>query len=129
MDLLKRENWWIWLIIYIFGQGVGIYVLAALLQVYSKDAWYAKWQNWLIGVLCCIFPAFIMFTVFTIQITVETAKKLEVPGYEIYGSVYIWILGLIIPIFGWIAIAVMNIYLQIYILVSLYRGNGEQYIG
>lgn len=128
MDLLKRENWWIWLIIYLFGQGVGIYILAALLKVYDKNAWYAKWEYWLVGVLCCFFPALIMFSVFTIQITVETAKKLDVAGSEIYGSAYIWILGLIIPIIGWIALGVMSLYLTINTLIALYRGNAEQYI-
>lgn len=128
MDLLKRENWWIWLIIYLFGQGIGIFVLAALLNVYNKDAWYAKWPYWLAGALCCIFPAFIMLSIFCIQLTVQTAKKLEVPGQEIYGAVYIWILCLIVPILGWIALGVMQLYLNIYILVSLYRGNGEKYI-
>lgn len=128
MDLLKKENWWVWLIIYIFGQGVGIYVLAGLLQVYSKDNWYAKWQYWLAGVLCCFFPAAIMLLVFTIQITIETAKKLEVPGSEVYGAPYVWLLCLIVPIFGWIAFAVMKFYLDVYILISLYRGVGEQYI-
>ncbi|MCI8444797.1 MAG: hypothetical protein HFG15_00005 [Bacilli bacterium] len=128
MDLLKRENWWIWLIIYLFGQGVGIYILAALLKVYDKNAWYAKWEYWLVGVLCCFFPALIMFSVFSIQITVETAKKLDVAGSEIYGSAYIWILGLIIPIIGWIALGVMSLYLTINTLIALYRGNAEQYI-
>lgn len=128
MDLLKRENWWIWLIINVFGQGVGIYILAAFVKAYDKDAWYAKWQYWLIGALCCFFPVAIMFAIFTIQIAVQTAKKLEVPGSEPHGAAYVWILCIIVPIFGWIALAIMQLYLHIYILVSLYRGNGEQYI-
>lgn len=128
MDLLKRENWWVWLIIYLFGQGVGIYILAALLKVYDKNAWYAKWEYWLVGVLCCLVPALIMFSVFSIQITVGVAKKLNIPGSEIYGSAYIWILGLIIPIIGWIGLGVMSIYLTINTLIALYRGNAEQYI-
>lgn len=128
MDLLKKENWWLWLLIWLFGQGVGIYILAAFLKVYDKEAWYAKWQYWLVGALCCIFPVFIMLSIFTIQITVETAKKLDVPGSEVYGNVYLWILAIIIPIIGWIFLGVMSLYLQISTIIALYRGNGEKYM-
>lgn len=128
MDLLKKENWWIWLIIYLFGQGVGIYILAALLKVYDKEAWYCKWQYWLIGILCCIFPAIIMFSIFTIQISMQTAKKLDIPGSEIYTNPYVWIVGLIIPIIGWICLAVISTYISIFTLVALFQGNAEKYI-
>ncbi len=129
MELLKKEYWWVWLLFEVFGQGVGIYILAAFVHAYDKNAWYTKWQYWLIGCLLLFIPALIMFIVFTIQITVNTAKKLDVPGYEIYTSPYIWILCLIIPVIGWIVFSILNIYLTIYILVALYRGNGEKYIG
>lgn len=128
MDLLRKENWWIWLIIYLFGQGVGVFLLAYFLKIFDKNKWYAKWQNWLIAGLCCIFPIFIMLAVFTIQLRIETAKKLDVPGSEIYGSVYTWILCLVIPIFGWIAISIMSVYVDIATIIALYRGNGEKYL-
>lgn len=128
MSLLERKNWWLWLIIYLFGQGVGIYLLGYFTKVFNKDSWYAKWQYWLIAGLCCIFPIFIMFAVFTLQIKVEVAKKLDVPGHEIYASVYTWILCLVIPIFGWIGLMVMSFYLDIACIIALYRGNGEKYL-
>ena len=37
----------------------------------------------------------------------ETAKKLNVPGDEIYMTPYSWILCIIIPIIGWILLLVM----------------------
>lgn len=128
MTLLKRENWWIWLLLLLFGQGAGELVLGALLDVYDKDAWYAKWYYWVIGVCCCLFPAAIMFSVFMIQITCQVAAKLNVPGKELYLSPYVWILCLIIPIFGWICLAVMSLYIHIWNVVMLYRGAGETYL-
>ena len=62
--------------------------------------------------------------VFQIQIACEVNAKLGTPGSEIYLSPYIWILGLIIPIVGWILVIVMVFYLQIWYLVMLYRGAG-----
>ena len=128
MDLLKKENWWVWLIITILSNEVAVIILAALLKVFRKDAWYAKWQNWLIGALCLIFPVFIMFAIFMIQITCESAAKLDVPGKEIYLSPYIWIIGIIIPVIGWVLLGVLSLYLTIYTIVMLYRGAGEKYI-
>ncbi len=128
MDLLKKENWWLWLLIEIFGQGIGIFILAALLKVYKKNAWYSKWYYWLIGVLCCFFPAVIMILVLSIQLTVECAKKLDVAGSEVYALPYVWIVGLIVPILGWIFLAVMNIYLTIFIIVAIYKGKAERFI-
>jgi hypothetical protein len=44
MDILKKANWWIWLLLYVFTGGIATLVLGALLNVYDKNAWYAKWQ-------------------------------------------------------------------------------------
>ena len=96
--------------------------------MYDKDAWYAKWQNWALAFICLIFPFFIMISVFILQISANVAAKLEVPGKEIYLSPYIWLILCIIPIFGWILLSVMIIYIQIWSLVMLYRGYGEKYI-
>ena len=128
MDLLKKENRWLWLIIEIFGQGIGMFILAALLKVYKKDAWYSQWYYWLIGVLCCFFPAIIMILVLSIQLTVECAKKLDVAGSEVYANPYVWIVGLIVPVLGWVFLAVMNIYLAIFIIVAIYKGKAERFI-
>ena len=128
MEILKRENWWIWLIITLVGQEVAPLVIGALVGVYDKNAWYAKWYYWVIGLICLIFPAIVMFMVFIIQITALTAYKLEVPGSELYLSPYIWLLCFIIPIIGWICLSVLLLYLPIMIIVKLYQGKGEQYI-
>lgn len=128
MDLLKRENWWVWLLLTLFSGGSSYICLGAMLQVFDKNAWYAKWQNWLIGFLCFIFPFCIMIMVFTIQITCQTAAKLHVKGSEYYLSPYVWLLLAIIPIIGWTILTIMSIYLIIWTLVALYQGNGEQYI-
>lgn len=69
-----------------------------------------------------------MFAIFSIQITVETCKKLEVPGDELYTNIGVWILCIIIPIVGWLGLAVLSIYLEVYIFIQLYNGKGEQYI-
>lgn len=128
MKILKKENWWIWLLLMLFSQGTSTIVLGALLDVYDKNAWYAKWQYWVIGLICFIFPAMIMISIFTIQILCQTAAKLDIPGKEIYLSPYIWIIGAIIPFIGWTCIAAGLIYLEIYTLVALYQGNAEKYI-
>ena len=128
MSLLKKENWWIWLLLTIFSQGTSQIVLGALLEVYDKEAWYAKWQNWLIGFLCLFFPAFIMFTVLVIQMLVLSAAKLEIKGKELYLSPYIWIMGLIIPFIGWGFIIFMLLYLEIGILIALNKGAGNKFI-
>lgn len=128
MNLLKRENWWIWLLVMLFTEGVGIIILGALLGVFDNKAWYAKWQNWALGLILFIIPFFVMLVVFSIQITVLTAAKLNVPGKEIYLTPYFWILCVIVPVIGWITMAAFSLYLIIRILMSLYEGEGEQYI-
>lgn len=64
----------------------------------------------------------IALVIFQIQIVCGVNAKVGTPGSEIYLSPYIWILGLIIPIIGWIMLIVMVLYLQIWYLVMLYRG-------
>ncbi len=128
MKILKKENWWIWLLLFIFGGRSSNLLLGALLDVYDKEAWYAKWHYWLLGFSCFFLPFFIMIIIFIIQITCMVASKLNVPGKEIYLSPYIWILTIIIPIIGWIFFIVMVLYVSIWPIVMLYRGEGEQYI-
>lgn len=128
MELLERKNWWIWLIILLVGNEAMPIVLAAILGLYNKDAWYAKWQNWVIGAVCCFFPVIIMIAIFGIQSLCMVAKKLEVPGEEIYASPYTWLLCLIVPILGWSLLVIMTLYLNIWCVIALYNGKGEQYI-
>lgn len=128
MKILKRENWWVWLLITLFSNGTGTIVLAALLDCFDKDAWYAKPKNWILGLVCFIFPFFIMLEVFAIQMLCQVCAKLKVPGSELYLSPFMWIICMIIPIFGWIFLCVALLYLTIWQIVMLYKGNGEEYI-
>ena len=127
MKILKKENWWVWLLLLLFSQGSSNFVLGALLDVYDKKAWYTRWYIWVIG-LVLIIPFGVMVTVFTLQILSKTAAKLDVKGSEYYLSPYIWIILIIIPFIGWIAFAALTLYLEIAILVKLHAGNGEKYI-
>lgn len=128
MQILKKENWWIWLLLLLFSSGSSPLVLGALLNVYNKNSWYKKWYYWVIGLLFLILPFIIMTSVFYLQILSLSATKLKVKGKEIYLSPYIWILALIIPFIGWFYIVGMTIYLNIAIIIKLKQGNGEKYI-
>lgn len=127
MKILKQENWWVWLLLTLFTQGSSTLVLGALLDVYDKKAWYAQKKYWIIGIVCLLFPAFIMMGVFMVQIMCLTAAKLGVKGSEYYLSPYVWLLLLIVPIIGWTLLAVMTIYIEIWIIVALYRGAGDRF--
>lgn len=128
MEIIKKENWWIWVLLLLFSNGTSNIVLGALLSVYDKKAWYAKPKNWIIGFLCFVFPFFIMIGVFEIQIMCQVNAKLNTPGSEIYLSPYIWLSLIIVPIIGWILFIVLILYLSIWPIVMLKRGNGEEYI-
>lgn len=167
MKLLKKENWWIWLMLAFFSGSTSFLVLAALLDVYDKEAWYFRWIkkipkklalgfgivigvftlitsfafpfalefdlgmiSGVLGILILFFSLFytiimLLVMVFQIQILTQLNAKLKTPGSEIYLSPYVWLLCLIIPIIGWICLIVMYLYLQIWYLVMLYRGEGE----
>lgn len=166
MELLKKENWWIWLMLAFLSGGSSILVLGALLDLYDHEAWYYRWMKKfpkgvvivvgiIIGFVALFSPFILSFMavvdipqtnflpfmilsillfiymlvslvllIFQIQILAQVNAKLQTPGSEIYLSPYVWILGLIIPIIGWIMLLVMYVYLQIWYLVMLYR-NGE----
>lgn len=125
MDLLKKENWWIWLFLMIFGNGSATIVLAALLGLLKKNAWYANWKNWVLGLILFVLPAAVMMYVLMIQTTCMTAAKLEVKGHEYYLSPYIWLLLMIIPIIGWLLMIILYLYLNICILIALYKGKAS----
>ena len=125
MKVLKRENWWVWLFFTIITFGISNIFLAKCLDVVEDDKWYSNVTNWALGILLCIFPFFIMAVVFEIQMTVNASRKLCVTGETIYTSPYIWLIFLIIPVFGWILFIVMYLYLNIWIVIKLYEGRGE----
>ena len=129
-DMLRRDKWWFWLILLICGGNAVMAIVYALVieDVLDKDAWYGKWYYWLIGVMCCFLPAIIMFAVFQFRILTKVCQKLEVPGSEIYTSPYTWMLCLIVPVLGWILLGIMILYLEIFSIVAIYRGNGEKFI-
>ncbi len=129
-EMLRRDKWWFWLILLIFGGSAVLALIYALVieDVLDKNAWYGKWYYWLIGVMCCFLPALIMFAVFQFQILTKVCRKLEVPGSEIYTSPYTWMLCLIVPVLGWILLGVMILYLEIFSIVAIYRGKGEKFI-
>lgn len=126
MNLLKKENWWMWLLIFLFSNGAGVIALSAILGNMNKESWYAKPSNWIIGFLCFLLPGFIMIEVFYIQMLVLAAARLNVKGKDIYLSPFIWMLLIIIPIIGWILLPMTIIYLNIAILIKLYKGFGEK---
>ena len=102
-------------------------MLGALLDVFDKNAWYAKLKYWIIG-LILIIPFSVMISVFSIEILCKTASKLDVKGSEYYLSPYIWIILLVIPFIGWIAFMVLLLYLNISIIINLHKGKAEKYI-
>ena len=128
MKLLQKKYWWFWLMLTLTTGGASVVSLAVLTNSFNEKAWYMNPKNWLIGLLCLFYPFLIMVSIFQIQACCLVASKLDVPGREIYLSPYIWLLCLIIPVLGWIMLLVMILYIEIWIIVSLYRGNGEKYI-
>ncbi len=128
MGLLKKENWFVNLLLMILTQGMYIFVLAYFLKVYRKDAWYADYRYWCIGALFFIFPVFLLLLIFWVQTTCMVARKLNVPGKELYAYPYAWILCLIVPVIGWTLLLVMFIYIQVWILVMIFKGESELYL-
>ena len=127
MVFLKKQNWFLSLIMMILTEGLFSMILGYFLKIYDKNAWYAKWQYWVISALFLVFPIFIVFAVFTIQITCQVAAKLKVPGDKIYNCPYSWILCLIVPIIGWVLLIVMLLYVYVWPIVMIYRGEAEKY--
>lgn len=128
VSLLEKRNWFLNLILLFLSGGTYYLVLAYYLGIYDKDAWYGKWQYWVFGSLCLIFPLFIFLMVFLIQITCNVAKKLKVPGSQVYMCPYFWIISIIFPIVGWVFLITVLIYIYIWPIVMLYRGKGDDYL-
>lgn len=125
MNLLKKENWWLCLLLNMITFGLFYFVLASKLDCYDDDAWYSKWPYWIFGTLCLVFPVFIMLSIFNIQMTCSVANKLNVPGDKIYNTPYTWIICFIIPVIGWILLIIMFLYVYIWPVIKLAQGNGE----
>ena len=128
MDFLKKDNWWLNLLLNFLTGGIFYLILGKLMNLYDKDAWYSNKWYWIFGALCLVFPVFIMLMVFIIQMNCKVAKALSVPGDTIYNSPYVWILLITIPVVGWVLLMVMDIYISIWPIVSLAKGYGEEYI-
>ena len=128
MSILDKKNWWIWLILSILTLNISTLVVAALLDLYDKDAWYSNKRNWILGFLCFIFPGIIMFIVLIIQMLCKVSAKLTVPGKELYLSPYVWIIFLIVPIIGWVFLFVAILYLTIWYIIMIKNGEIEKYL-
>lgn len=126
--LLNKKNWWIYLLFNIMTFGLINFIIADMMEIYDKNAWYTKKIYWLGALICFILPVIIMFIVFLIQISVEVAHSLNVDGDKIYDNVYVWILCLIIPIVGWIMLIVMYLYINVFSAVAIYNGEGAKYL-
>lgn len=128
MDFLKRNNWWLCLIISLLTFGLFYIFLAKFMNLYDKDAWYMNKWYWIIGGLCLIFPIIIMLLIFGIQMNCKVANELKVSGSKIYNTPYIWIGCIIIPVVGWIILLVMWLYVIVLPNIKLADGYGEKYI-
>ena len=128
MNLLKKENWFVDLLLMIITQGYFNLIFGYYLKVYDKKAWYAKWQYWTCAAAFCIFPLVFMALVFIIQTACNVCLKLNVPGKDVYMNPYIWLLCLVVPIIGWSILIVMLLHVTFYPVVMIYYGEGEKYI-
>lgn len=128
MSILKRENWWAWLLLGLGTTGISVFFLGALLEVYNKNAWYAKWYYWILGIILFVFPAMIMLFIFYMQTVTSVCKKLDVPGSELYAYPYAWLICFIVPVIGWVLFIVLFIYVNVWYLVKLYQGHGEKWL-
>lgn len=120
---LQSKNWWLYLIFSIVSGGLFSLYIAYQLDLYDEDAWYSNYKNWVIGVYLFIFPIFIMFVIFVIQMNCKVAATLHVPGSTIYNQPYSWILCIVVPVVGWALFLVMYIYIILWSSIMIYRNN------
>ena len=148
MKLLKKPYGLLWLLLSIFTNNLSAFLLGSLLNVYDKNAWYKKCSTWIIGFLIGILlllnisfsshsfyviyliyvflPNIFLIFIWNIQISVKISEKLNVPGKEVYGLPYSWIICFIIPIVGWILLLVMFIYTRYYYIIKILDGTAEK---
>jgi len=127
MELLKKENTWVWILLFFLTGGASIFMLGALLGTFKKGAWYSKWYYWVLGIIT-IFPFLLMYVILLFTTLAKICKKLKVAGSEIYAFPYSWILCIIVPVLGWVLLFVMLIYLIVSHFIKLSEGNAEKYI-
>jgi hypothetical protein len=128
MDLFKKKNWFVWMILYLLIGPFTSIILAGMLDLFNEDSWYCNWKCWLTGALCLLFPLSIMIIVLIFQLTCMIANELDVSGSSIYYNPYTWIVCMIIPFIGWSLLIVMYLYMVIQIIVKIQSGKLEKYI-
>ena len=89
--MFKKDNWLMWLFLYIFTGGLCSIIIAGMMDLYKEDAWYSNWKIWLTGALLFFIPIPIMIIIFMIQSNCLIANKLNIHGNTIYMSPYSWI--------------------------------------
>lgn len=112
MRMIKKENWFIYLILNIITFGLFTFYIGYKLKVYDKNAWYFKWYYWFLGFILGIIPGLVMLLIFSIKIGCLVSKKLKLPGDEIYMLPYSWIICLIVPVLGWSLFILLYIYVH-----------------
>lgn len=148
MDFLKRNNWWLCLIISLLTFGLFYIFLAKFMKLYDKDAWYMNKWYWIIGgfflmstvvimaiaenklyeIIAAPFTLLFMLLIFSIQMNCKVASELKVSGSKIYNTPYTWIGCVIIPVVGWVILLVMWLYVIVLPNIKLADGYGEKYI-
>lgn len=119
MISIMKKNIFLSMLMMIFIPIIPLIALASELDLLDEKAWYYKWQYWFIASICLILPVFALLIVFIIELLVKVADKLKVSGSYVYTSPYFWILGLIIPVVGWIILIVTYIYLIFSVPIAL----------
>ncbi len=119
MTKLKQKNVGLYLILNILTLGFFTFYIAYKLNLYDKNAWYFRWYYWVLGFMLGIFPGLVMFLVFSIQTGVLVSVRLKVPGWEVYSLPYVWIISLIIPIFGWTIFVFLYFYVHFWYLFKI----------
>lgn len=119
MVKLRKRYFWIYLILNVITLGLFTFYIAYKLDLYDKDAWYHRWYYWVLGFILGIFPALVMFLVFSVKMGCLVSARLKVPGEEIYLQPYVWIVSLIIPILGWTVFIILYFYVHFWYFFSL----------
>lgn len=125
--MLRKEKWFLCLILNIITLGLFTFYIGKKLNVYDKNAWYSSPVVWIISFIGGIIPFIVLLFIFYNDIGTKVSIKLSVPLEKIYSYPYIWILSLIIPIFGWAIFILLVIYVHMWYTIYLKRGNGEIY--
>lgn len=128
MNILKKENWWIWLMLSFFSGGSSYLVLAALLGIYSKEAWYFKWTKkcpkFLVVVICIL----LVLTFFYSSISIMNLGADELDTTELgMITIPLAIIGLAYLGLG-LAIVIFNIQILAQVNAKLKTPGNEIYL-